>query len=204
MHRGAKIAIIIVIVAVGAALTSPLFYETEINEPLPTALNQIEEGLTFDALENMDDEKRQDIVNKMPEQVKDMVMEKATTMTRTVSEGMDDLMDKSESQAAPAIIKTGKFEGLGGHEGQGIAKIISAGEKSFLRFEDFKVTNGPALHVYMTQDGDVPNGINLGKLKGNSGDQNYVLTDDIDTKVYNTAVVYCKFFGIYFAEATLN
>lgn len=204
MQRGIKIAVIVVIVAAGVALTSPLFFETEINEPLPTALDQIEEGLTFDALENMDDEKRQDIVNKMPEQVKDMVMEKAATMTRTVSEGMDDLMDKSESQDALAIIKTGKFEGLAGHEGQGIAKIISVGEKSFLRFEDFKVTNGPALHVYMTQDGDVQNGINLGKLKGSSGAQNYVLADDIDTEMYSTAVVYCKFFGVYFAEATLN
>jgi len=36
----------ILVVAVGGLLASPLFYETEVNEPLPVALDEIEAGLT--------------------------------------------------------------------------------------------------------------------------------------------------------------
>ncbi len=41
-------------------------------------------------------------------------------------------------------------------------------------------------------------------MQGSTGNQNYELPDDIDLEVYNTAVVYCRLFGVYFAEATLT
>jgi len=128
------------------------------------------------------------------------IMSEAAKTSTSVSEGMEEMGDQSTK------LKTGEgeFVGLAGHEGQGTAKIISAGEESFLRFEDFKVTNGPDLFVYITQDGDVHKGILLERLKGSTGSQNYELPADIDLEVYNTAVVYCKLFGVYFAEATLT
>jgi len=42
----------------------------------------------------------------------------------------------------------------------------------------------------------------LEKLKGSRGDQNYVL-NNIDLGVYDTVVIYCQPFGVYFAEANL-
>lgn len=47
MNKGILIGIIIGIIVVGGGLASPLFYETEINESLPTALDNIEPGLTL-------------------------------------------------------------------------------------------------------------------------------------------------------------
>ena len=44
MHKGATIGIIIGIVIIGIALASPLFYDVEVDEALPVALNQIKEG----------------------------------------------------------------------------------------------------------------------------------------------------------------
>ena len=73
---------------------------------------------------------------------------------------------------------------------------------TFLRFEDFTVTNGPDLRVYITPSGDVKNGIHLEKLKGSKGDQNYSL-DGIDVGVYDTVVIYCQPFGVYFGQAEL-
>ena len=58
--------------------------------------------------------------------------------------------------------------------------------------------------MYITEDGDVKNGINLGNLKGSSGNQNYELPEKTDLEFYNMAVVYCKLFGVYFAEDTLK
>jgi len=79
--RSIKIVIGIVILAIVIGLASPLFYETEIDEPLPSELNKLEEGLSFEKFTTMENDKRQEIVNQMPENVKDMIMQKAADMT---------------------------------------------------------------------------------------------------------------------------
>ncbi|MGI9567623.1 MAG: DM13 domain-containing protein [Nitrosopumilus sp.] len=211
MNKGVPIAIGVGIVAVAIGLASPLFYETEINEPLPTALDNMEEGLTFEKFATMEDDvERQEIVDRMSSNVKDMIMEKASTMTRDISEGMDEMMTSSDvsqdSPSAPAfsILKSGEFVGLVGHAAQGTAKIIQVGESDvFLRFENFEVTNGPDLRVYLTNsEGDVKNGIHLEKLKGSKGDQNYSLAN-VDFEKYDAVVIYCQPFGVHFGQANL-
>ena len=200
MHKGAIIGIIVAAVAIGGFLASPLFYETEVNEPLPVALDEIESGLTFEKFTEMPDEQREPIVEKMSEEVKDMIMEKAAPMITLVSETTDEMVKDSEPSIE--ILKSGTFEGLAGHDAEGIAKIIQVNDMNFLRFENFQVTNGPDLRVYITPDGDVKNGIHLEKLKGSKGDQNYSL-DGIDVGVYDTVVIYCQPFGVYFGQAQL-
>jgi len=200
MPKPAIIGIIVAVVAIGGLLASPLFYETEVNEPLPVALDEIEAGLTFEKFTEMPDEQRQEIVEKMSQGVKDMIMEKAVPMIIPVSETMDEMTNSVESSIE--ILKSGTFDGLAGHDAEGIAKIIQANDMTFLRFENFQVTNGPDLRVYITPDGDVKNGIHLEKLKGSKGDQNYSL-DGIDVGVYDTVVIYCQPFGVYFGQAEL-
>jgi len=197
MHKGALIGIIAAVVAIGGFLASPLFYETEVNEPLPVALDKIEPGLTFEKFSEMPDEERQVIVEEMSQETKDMIMEKAAPMITPVSETMDEMTKDSVE-----ILKSGTFEGLAGHDAEGIAKIIQANDMTFLRFEDFQVTNGPDLRVYITSDGDVKNGIHLEKLKGSKGSQNYSL-DDVDVGIYDVVVIYCQPFGVYFGQAEL-
>jgi hypothetical protein len=202
MNKVILIGIIIGIIVVGGGLASPLFYETEINESLPTALDNIEPGLTLETFSSMDDNQRQTIIEKMPDKVKDMIMEESAKVTQIVSEDIDEMV-KEESSNELEIIKTGTFEGLAGHQAQGIAKILEINGESFLRFEEFDVTNGPDLRVYLTPNGDVHDGIHLDKLKGSKGNQNYSL-EDIDTDVYDTVVIYCQPFGAYFGQAELN
>lgn len=198
MNKGLKIGIIVTIIVIGGFLASPLFYDTEVNEPLPVALNEIEEGLTFEKFVKMDDEKRAELVEKMPEKVENMIMEKAATMVIPISESMDEMTNSGSIE----ILKSGMFEGLAGHEAQGTTKIIQVNNMTFLRFENFQVTNGPDLRVYITPDGDIKNGIHLEKLKGSKGDQNYLL-ENVDISVYNTVVIYCQPFGVYFAQSDL-
>lgn len=196
MKKGVWIAIIIgVIVAVGG-LSSPLFYETSIDESLPGKLNEIEEGLTYEKFTTMDDSTRQIIVDGMSEDVQEMIMQKAATMTSEVSEEMD-------NPNAITILRTGEFEGLIGHQASGIAKVITTSDSVYLRFENFQVTNGPDLRIYLTQGGDVKNdGLHVAKLKGSKGNQNYLL-DGIDWKKYDTVVIYCQPFGVHFGQAKL-
>ena len=139
-----------------------------------------------------------DIAKEMVDETEEMIMDKAAESSTSVSEEME--MEES----GPVITHMGEFRGLQGHNGEGLAKIISVEGQTFLRFEEFTVTNGPDLYVYIAQDGDVNKGILLERLKGSTGNQNYELPADIDLQVYNTAVVYCKLFGVYFAEANLS
>jgi len=199
MHKGAIIGIIVAVAVIGGFLASPLFYETEVNEPLPAALNEIEEGLSFEKFTDMEEQPRQMIVEKISQEVKDMIMDKAATMIIPVSETMDEV---TKDSTGIEVLKSGTFEGLVGHNAEGVAKIIQVNDMTFLRFENFQVTNGPDLRVYLTTGGDIKNGVHLEKLKGSKGDQNYSL-DGIDLGVYDTVVIYCQPFGVYFGQAAL-
>ncbi len=198
MNKAIVIGIIAVVVIIGGVLASPLFYEIQVDEPLPVALDKIEPGLTLTKFSEMDDDSRQEIVAKMPEKLKVMVMDESAKTSRTISEGMEML----GNEKMLTVEKSGNFEGLAGHSASGLAKIIEIDGSAFLRFENFQVTNGPDLRVYITPDGDVKNGIHLEKLKGNKGNQNYQLKD-IDLDHYGTVVIYCQPFGVYFASADL-
>src|SRR5574338_427109 len=206
MLKGITIAIIVGVAAIGIYyVASPLFYNKIIDEPLPKALNEIQQDLTYEKFVNMVDEQRNALVKKMPQDTIDMIMDEAKKITTSVSEDMQDMITKiaPDSQPSPKFSKLGNFQGLKGHQATGKAEVIMVGDISFLRFEDFEVTNGPDLHVYMTQKGDIDAGIDLGKLKGNKGSQNYELSG-INTEVYDTVVIYCQPFHVYFASATLS
>ena len=132
------------------------------------------------------------------------MMKEASENPTSVSEDIGEMMTKTDTNQM-SILKTGEFKGADFfHHAKGQAKIIETGDETFLRFEMFEVTNGPDLRVYLTTDGDVKKGIQLDKLKGSTGDQNYVLGDDIDVELYDTVVIYCQPFGVYFGQASMS
>jgi hypothetical protein len=204
--KAVTIAVIIGTAVIGIYyLAGPLFYDRVVNEPLPAALSDLQKDLTYDKFVNMVDEQRKALVEKMSPGTIDLIMAEAKKFTTTVSEDMQEMIAKvaPNSQETPKFSKLGMFQGLKGHEAKGKAEVISVGDISFLRFEDFEVTNGPDLHVYMTKNGDVDSGIDLGNLKGSKGNQNYAL-GEINADVYNTVVIYCQPFHVYFASAKLS
>jgi hypothetical protein len=46
--------------------------------------------------------------------------------------------------------------------------------------------------------------VDLGKLKGNKGNQNYTLPADLDLSRYRSAVIWCKRFAVGFGVAPLD
>ena len=128
-----------------------------------------------------------------------------------VSEGM--LLSKTGATAA-AKIKSGSFRNADGfHKGSGEATIYRGPDGSrLLRLENFSVTNGPALHVILSPhsgpdtSGEVksPGYADLGRLKGNKGDQNYPIPDEVDVDSQMSVVIYCKPFSVVFSVAMLQ
>lgn len=95
------------------------------------------------------------------------------------------------------------------HKGEGQAKFVKSDNEYSLLLENFKVTNGPDLYVYLSK------GINidskdklgefksLGQLKGNSGNQVYKISEQ-DIKDYSSVVIWCKRFSALFTSASLK
>ena len=127
---------------------------------------------------------------------------------------IEDASGAADDQAEVARIKTGEFKDADSfHKGSGQATIYSGPDGSFLlRLENLDVTNGPALHVYLSRHEDPdnpgevknPGFVDLGDLKGNRGNQNYPIPSDADIASYNSVVIYCKPFEVVFSVASLR
>lgn len=97
------------------------------------------------------------------------------------------------------------------HATTGRARVIAAaGGRRYVRFEDFKTSNGPALRVYLSAaPATGPAGtfddrfVDLGDLKGNIGEQNYAIPRGVALPRYRSVVVWCKRFGVAFGAASL-
>jgi hypothetical protein len=109
---------------------------------------------------------------------------------------------------------TGTFEGKA-HATSGRATIYATADgKQYLRLTDFTTSNGPAVHVLLARSDDGKlnqeivrgdlDGIELGPLKGNQGDQNYNLSASVDLHEYNAAVIYCERHHVVFGVARLE
>jgi hypothetical protein len=108
----------------------------------------------------------------------------------------------------PRATHAGMFKGADDfHFGRGDAALIATTSNlTVLRFENFSVRNGPDLYVYLSRDTGVKRvdeALNLGRLKATDGAFNYELPPGIDVAGIKSVVVWCKQFGVLFAEAPL-
>ena len=95
--------------------------------------------------------------------------------------------------------------GDGFHNAEGVAKVIQvANGTDVLRLENFKATNGPDFYVYLSTNKGNADIVNLGRLKGNIGNQNYPVPTSTDLTKYNTALVWCRAFSVLFGSAQLS
>src|SRR5258706_455622 len=108
------------------------------------------------------------------------------------------------------ISLAGSFHGSDDfHFGRGTARLIEVTPGSFVvRLEDFAVRNGPDLYVYLSPsaDGYAAGAIELGRLKADTGNQNYAVPAGAfdDPADVATVVIWCKQFSHLFATASLR
>lgn len=181
--------LIAIVVLVGAPVAwyvgSPLFINRTVTEAFPmSAQATLPEGTTR-------------------EQAESEMME-ASKQASAANEAMP--------AAAVATLAKGTFTDVDGfHKGSGTALVASVGSDRVLRLEDFRVTNGPDLYVYLAAHPqprsrpELEQGhISLGRLKGNIGSQNYPIPKSVRLDAYQSVVIYCRRFHVLFSTAMLE
>lgn len=117
----------------------------------------------------------------------------------------------AEKPSEPVALATGSFESRNRYTTTGAATAYALPDGTrTLRLEDFETTNGPDLYVYLTagdasdSDADLDSDfVDLGDLRGNVGNQNYPIPDDVDLDRYDTVVIWCLRFTTSFGVADL-
>ncbi len=210
MKNRTKIIIGIIIAAIaipfGTYTISPLFINTEINEPLPLLAD---EKLTTDFayfIAMTEDQKRNAAKNMTVEE-KDRIMKMAAEQNTTINETMTTAIDISQNTQQNKNLLVGDFMGVndGIHNAEGKAKILTLSDESqILRLEDFRSTNGPDVHLYLSTDKQASDFIDLGRLKANNGNQNYQIPINTDFNKYKYVLIWCQPFSVLFGSAQLN
>ena len=120
--------------------------------------------------------------------------------------------DKMMHEGMTKALFTGKFHGKV-HKTEGRATVYQEADgKPVLRLKDFKTSNGPDVHVVLVaaNAGDANSlksdteRIELGKLKGNEGDQNYEIPAGTDLAKFDAVLIYCERFNAVFGVAPLE
>ena len=112
----------------------------------------------------------------------------------------------------PASLLSGQFHSVA-HETRGTAAVHDlGGGRRVLRLTDFATSNGPDVRVFLIAATDAADNetvtkagyIELGKLKGNEGNQNYDIPADADLTKYRAVSIWCYRFSVNFATAPLT
>ncbi len=208
MNKKAIIVVIIIAaiaIPVGIYTLSPLFINTTVNEPLPTtsSLTDLQKFQEFMSMNN--EEERVEKGQQMATEEKNAILRGAAqTNGNTFNENMTQAAATTLGQTSLLI---GEFVGVndGIRNAEGMAKVIQLDNAGvILRLENFKATNGPDLYVYLSTDNSASDFVNLGRLKGNIGNQNYDIPEGTDLSKYHTVLIWCQAFSVLFGSAQLQ
>ena len=206
MHKkflwmGIAVVVLVPIGAVAWWLLSPLLTDTVVEEELSFASGAVvPPGMTRVEVEQ--------------------VMAGMAKIDQPVDEDMPPALTANEPGAVVAtsgssvVLKQGGFRDADRfHKGAGRATIYRGPDGAhLLRLEDFNVTNGTDLHVILSPDPDPQDRegvhaggyVDLGSLKGNVGNQNYPVPDDVNVGTLGSVVIYCAPFQVIFSVAPLR
>jgi Electron transfer DM13 len=134
----------------------------------------------------------------------------------TVLVGLPTLIDRTVDEAVVTADQTGVTQTSTGsfvplaHPGSGTATVLTdAAGQTTLTLTGFATDPGPDLRVYLTAgdpaaDEELRTVVDLGALKGNVGDQQYVIPAGTDLAGLDTVVIWCRAFDVAFTSAALR
>lgn len=120
----------------------------------------------------------------------------------------------AQDRGEAKTLETGTFHGKV-HSTSGRATVYQERDgRLVLRLTNFKTSNGPDVHVILIAVKDAEDDANflkgnverveLGKLKGNEGDQNYDIPAGTDLSKFQSVSIYCERFNANFGAAPLE
>lgn len=105
--------------------------------------------------------------------------------------------------AGPQLVASGSFAALD-HAGSGSAEIVRDDGELSLQLRDFATDAGPDLRVYLASDTDASEFVDLGALKGNSGNQAYEIPDGTNVAELGQVLIWCRAFSVGFTAAAVG
>lgn len=135
-------------------------------------------------------------------------------INHTVDEALPsaDVRSVPSPRATTRVLAAGTLHS-GEHHTVGTATVLQLPDgRRLLRLTDFRTSNGPDVRVWLSaaagsaSDGTVRHAahVDLGALKGNIGNQNYMIPRDADLAGLHSVVIWCRRFHVTFGAAGLR
>lgn len=175
----------VIIVGIAYWLISPLWRNVALNEELPRAAPDASRALVKDNSRTMDAKTKEEL-ERQTAAMKDKIMQKNDVMPA----------------AQPMIISRAPMT-ASAHNVSGEALLVRAGKENFLRFENLKTINGPALYIYLSAGINADDFVDLGPIRATEGSVNYAIPAGTDLAKYRNALIWCRAFGVLFSYARL-
>ena len=211
-------------------LGSPLFTNVTVEEEFPFAFSAVLQDLDLGDMDIEDVDNAMKLIALVNQEVVEEVMpdmapkaeaQAPAQLTAPRSGPPTPSLAVSAAQATattapaePVKLKSGEFRDQDSfHKGSGQAAFYRGPDGAhLLRLENLDVTNGPDLHVILSPHPDPMNRdqlktegyVDIGKLKGNLGNQNYEIPDGVDVAQQQSVVIYCAPFHVIFSVAPLR
>ncbi|WP_067839119.1 DM13 domain-containing protein [Nocardia lijiangensis] len=124
-------------------------------------------------------------------------------------------MPQIDPPTQPRTLATGTFVSHE-HSTSGAVSVLQLADGSrVLRLENLDTSDGPDLHVWLTDapvlEGRAGWGVfddgrhtDLGQLKGNKGSQNYAIPAEVDLTALTSVSIWCDRFDVSFGAAALH
>ncbi|MGW0036525.1 DM13 domain-containing protein [Gordonia sp. NPDC003376] len=121
----------------------------------------------------------------------------------------------TEPVAVPVLLSQGDFISHE-HDTSGAVSVIEKDDGTrVLAIKNLDTTTGPDVHVWLSAGEVIPGRdgwhtagdaarVDLGKIKGNRGDQVYAIPADTDLAEYPAVVLWCVRFNVSFGAAELH
>ncbi len=197
-------------VIAGAVWTFPswrgYFRDTGVNEAFPgLALDLQDEFLSLPADER-------EALFEMYDENPDMGLQMAQVAVTDNKNAPEAEQEMGEMETASVLV-TGNFIDIDPlHWGAGTATIYQLSEQErVLRFQDYSSARGGDVFVYLSRDPEPRSAVemgvdflDLGRLKGNIGNQNYILPANLDLSGYRSVVIFCRQFNTVITVANLR
>jgi hypothetical protein len=220
--RGRRLTLITVgaaaLLAAGWYLGSPLIIDRMVDEAFPFHIPSAAEARAMPPASRT--AMQADLLEAMPstEELNELPTRVARRLGAQAIEFAAVVPDQEMAEPLPLgplleILRRGRLQDADSvHRGSGTATLYRVPGQGVvvLRLEEFRVTNGPDLHVLLATNAsperrrDLGEYVDLGPLKGNVGDQNYMLPEALDYRPFASLVIYCKPFHVVFATALLE
>ncbi len=200
MLRAVTISVIIGTFLIGSYyVVAASYVQPEQQNKLTLALTEVRPDLTYEKFVALDEDEKSFLVQTMPFATRNMILDEARDRPSFASESRD-MMTELSGATELRMIKLTPISGVKGYGAAGEAAVYVSSEMTFLRLQDFGIASGIDQKLYLTKDGTIETGIEIGALKASQGDQNYNISG-IDHDVYNTLIIYSKPFEMYYGYA---